>query len=69
MNGWLSVPYLFLQLRPEDDSDQREHHGSKQSQVRVEQHGEDERDNPDHLQREDNRANVFNWCRNLKQVT
>lgn len=45
----LSVPYLSLQLCPEDDGDQGEHHGGQQSQVRVEQHSEDECNKPDHL--------------------
>lgn len=39
----------FLQLCPEDDSEHGETDGSSQSQVRVEQHGEDEGDHPDHL--------------------
>lgn len=57
-NGLLSVPHVFLHLRPEDDGEQGEHQGCQQSQVRVEQHSEDERHKPDHLQKEKSRARV-----------
>lgn len=69
-NGVLSVPYLFLQLCPEDDCDQGEHHGSKKSQVRVEQHSEDESNHPDHLQKEQqDKRHLPAMSRNFKQVT
>lgn len=38
-----------LQLCPENDCEQGETDGSGESQVNVQQHGEDEGDHPDHL--------------------
>lgn len=39
----------LLQLCPEDDGEHGEADGGGKTQVRVQQHGEDEGDHPDHL--------------------
>lgn len=51
-NCWCVCGTVLLQLCPEDDGEHRETNGSSQSQVRVQQQGEDEGGHPDQLQRE-----------------
>ena len=51
---------VFLQLCPEDDGEHGEPDSSSQSQVRVEEQGEDEGDHPDQLEIERERKTVVN---------